>query len=117
MLYGPTGNAEKRYEPSSVDVTERVNPLSTFVAVTETPGTTAPVASFTTPEIVPVGNCAFADRHRHRTTTTAPEKRKCFSIHLPRNRTPLVGKSIGKTPESCKGKSRSDRLPTKKQMN
>ena len=68
--YGPVGRFGRTYEPLASVTTVRVAPVSVCVAVTVTPGSTAPLSSVTRPFIWAVASCAQAPR-------TGGEQQQC----------------------------------------
>src|ERR1051325_8697807 len=57
-LYIPGGREGTLYSPVESLLIERVRPVSELTIVTETPGTAAPLESWTVPRIVPLTACA-----------------------------------------------------------
>src|SRR5438094_928112 len=61
-LYGPNGRLGKTYSPASFETVILLIPVSVCVAVISTPGSTAPLGSWTVPLIWAVA-CAHALLH------------------------------------------------------
>jgi hypothetical protein len=76
ISYGPEGSDAALKPPSEAEVNCRNSPVSTLEIRILTPGITAPDASETDPEIVPVGACARQNpplTRRHRTAGIRPK--------------------------------------------
>src|SRR5207249_3226553 len=71
-VYGPGGNAGKSNRPTALLDVVRVALVALFTTVTVAPGITAPVASFTSPVIVP-SVCAMQGEQR--SSHVSPAKR------------------------------------------
>jgi hypothetical protein len=69
--YGPVGRFGSTYLPLSLVATLRVSPVSVWIAVTVTPGRTAPLSSVTRPLNCAVDSCAHAT-DAERKTVSAP---------------------------------------------
>src|SRR5437867_10476489 len=81
--YGPTGRFVNTYDPVSFVTTLRLEPAAVCVAVTSTPGNTAPLGSFTVPLSWAV-DCAKRTLDKHPTNQAMQIRRFMVPPPLPR---------------------------------
>jgi hypothetical protein len=78
--YFPGGSDARRYSPLACDTAVRLNPVSSFFAVTVTPGRTPPLWSLSVPLICAF--CAYAGA-AHSTTAMTASARNHLRMRLP----------------------------------
>src|SRR5262245_41667622 len=72
--YVPSGSSGARYNPCSLVTTDRSAPVSRFVIVTVTPGSTPPELSTTVPSMDPLAACDCANAGAASTSDTSATK-------------------------------------------